>query len=70
MIPLPDSKPHNDFFCSGCQAHKAGRLFSHRKNNRRYCTTCALPFDERAALNIPGPYKNIEKFQEKLTGDK
>lgn len=62
MILLPDSKPeHKDFFCSGCQTHKPGRLYSHRSKNRRYCTTCALPFDERAALGIPSPYENTAK---------
>lgn len=62
MIPLPDSNTeHKDFFCSSCQTHKKGRLFSHQIKNRRYCTACVLPVKEREEMGILNPYENSAK---------
>jgi len=60
MIPLPDSKKP-DFFCSGCQNHKKGDLLSHKIKNRKYCTTCSLPAEEREQMGIMSPYENTAK---------
>jgi len=60
MIPLPDSKL-KDFFCSGCQSHKKGSLFSHKIKNRKYCTTCSLPAEKREQMGILSPYENTAK---------
>lgn len=64
MIPLPDSnKEHKEFFCSGCQRHKKGLLFSHKVKNRRYCTTCNISVEEREKMGIRNPYENNTKKQ-------
>jgi len=60
MILLPDSKKP-DFFCSGCQIHKKGDLLSHKIKNRKYCTTCSMPIEEREKMGILNPYENTAK---------
>lgn len=69
MTPLPDSnKVHPDFFCSGCQSHKPGRLFSYGTANRKQCTTCVLPQEEKKKLGIKNLYENDSQHKASLVG--
>lgn len=62
MTHLPDSnQEHKDFFCSSCQNHKKGSLLSHKSKNRKYCTTCIMPVEEREKMGIANPYENTAK---------
>lgn len=59
---MPDIE-NKDFFCSSCQTHKKGRLYSHGIKNRKVCTTCSMPIEERKKMGINNIYENLDTQQ-------